>query len=159
MSQLPEELKGNFTLVTKRIIKENLTSNIEKHKEYIRDLVPTFNAIISFYNFKISSGVTEELLIQIKAELKKYKAKFAECLRRLKIEAELGTNLLKIYNAEDFIKIIDSLNEINTSVLNASQLNESDSEEEIASNFAKQNTNTTKSNTNTEIPKVRVNQI
>lgn len=135
MSQLQEELKTSFTLVTKRIIKENLTTNIGKHKEYIRDLIPAYNAIVTFYKFKLNSGVSEEILAQIKVELKKYKARFAECLRRLKIELELGTNLLSNYTVEPFIKIIDDLNEANNSVLSASQINESDSDEEKASGF------------------------
>lgn len=154
MSQLQEELKVNFTLITKRIIKENLTTNIEKHKEYIRDLVPAFNSIVAYFNFKINSGVTEEVLSQIKTELKRYKLRFAECLRRLKIEAELGSNLLSIYNADTFIKVIDSLNEINTSVLNASQLDESDSDEEkafgIDPNLKTQTQDKTETNTNSD---------
>lgn len=135
MSQLQEELKTSFTLVTKRIIKENLTTNVEKHKEYIRDLVPAYNAIVAYYNFKINTGVTDEIFEQIKTELKKYRGRFAECLRRLKIEPELGTNLLSTYKSDLFIKVIDDLNTANNSVLNASQNLDSDSEGGKASGF------------------------
>lgn len=115
-----DELKAAFILITKRIIKEKLTTNIGKHKEYIRDLVPAYNKIIEFISYKEKSGITPEAQNVYKAELIKLRERFGECLRRLNINIELNTQLLVIYRVDPLIKLLDEWFENNTAALQAS---------------------------------------
>lgn len=88
-----EELKQQFTLITKRIIKEKLTKNIQKHKEYIKDLVPAYNNIVKFVVAQFVPALGEPEKQQYKKQLTYFRSRFQECLGRLNIEAELATNL------------------------------------------------------------------
>lgn len=126
-----EELKAGFTLVTKRIIKEKLTKNVEKHKEYIRDLIPAYNKIVEYVAYKERGGLLTSDQIEYKRELTKIRERFGECLRRLNINIELKSNLLLIYKVDPLIEVLEELIKNNTEALNASQYFTDEEDEEL----------------------------
>lgn len=105
------QLKEQFTTVTKRIIKENLSKNIDKHKEYIIALIPAYNNLVTFVHSQYIPALSESQKQEYKYQLEHARGRFIECLRRLNIEAELSSNLLTIYDPEPFLDILDILKE------------------------------------------------
>lgn len=101
------QLKEQFTAVTKRIIKENLSRSIDKHREYISDLIPAYNKLVTFVHAQYIPALPEPQKEEFKNQLEHARGRFIECLRRLNIEAELSTNLLTIYDAKPFLDILE----------------------------------------------------
>lgn len=105
------QLKEQFTVVTKRIIKENLSKNIDKHREYIIDLVPAYNNLVTFVHAQYIPALPEISKQEFRNQLEHARGRFIECLSRLNIEAELSTNLLTIYDPKPFLDILNILKE------------------------------------------------
>lgn len=105
------QLKEQFTRVTKRIIKEKLTRNVEKHKEYINDLIPAYNKFVKFVHSQYIPALPEQQKQEFKNHLEHARGRFIECLRKLNIEAELSTNLLTVYDSKQFLDFLDILKE------------------------------------------------
>lgn len=146
MSSL-DELKQQFTLVTKRIIKQNLTRNINKHREYIRDLVSAYNNIIGFVNALYFPALSEHEKQEYKRQLSYFRDRFQECLSRLGIEAELASNLLSVYEVEPFLALLDELNKSNQ---NASYYNTASDTENSNTDSSDSETPSTSKNTNSK---------
>lgn len=156
-----DELKSSFILVSKRIIKEKLTTNVEKHKEYIRDLIPAYNKIVKFIAFKERSGLLPDDQTEYKKELLKIRERFGECLRRLNINIKLGNRLLVIYKVDPLIELLENLVKNNTDAINASNYYSDDEDEELSGAVGGENSNKAEklktSNTQTNPSKIPKN--
>lgn len=86
--------KEKFILVSKRILKENLTTNVETLKAYQTDIVKAYNGVIAiakkhFLDQRVSDKQREEL-----TELVTYvHEKFVLCLHNLKHSYEFPNNV------------------------------------------------------------------
>lgn len=71
-------------------MKEKLTKNLNKHREYINALVHAYNDIVRFVELKESTNLTTQEKEAYKDHLIHFRGRFQESSRRLNIESELS---------------------------------------------------------------------
>lgn len=103
-----DELKNEFLAVVKRILKKNLSNNIETLKLYKSDIIKKYNLIIQYFN-KHTPTYTEDQLSRCKTEFDAIKAKFLSCLNRLHCVHELELSQSTVI---DEASILDPITDI-----------------------------------------------
>lgn len=103
-------LKSEFLRVTKRILKRDLTSNKEKHIEYLTDLAKTYNEIISY----IASGYSvldQETKESYRNEWIYLRDKILRCYGRLNLTVDVPKTSLEQIEIE---LLLEKFNDSNT---------------------------------------------
>lgn len=88
-----KRLKNNFLTVAKRVLKENLSTNPAKLKEYEIDLVSTYNEILTYVGIYFDNLTTERSYYR--EELIYIRDKIQKCFGRLNSKTKVSTDLLK----------------------------------------------------------------
>lgn len=100
-----KEEKDKFLLVSKRILKQDLSTNTEtliKHKD---DIIIAYTKFVNYCNSIYTDDITESSRAQLTESLNYIARKFEECLIRLNCKYVLSANLLDLPNVNK-IKLI-----------------------------------------------------
>lgn len=101
------ELKENFQLVAKRILKSELTQNRDKHREYIRDLITGYNNIASLVEPHADS-FDEDSKKYFIGEWRYIRDKIRKAFTRLGIETTLPSGILAHICVNEILSIYNS---------------------------------------------------
>lgn len=101
------KLKEYFQLVTKRILKTDLTKNRDKHREYIRNLIASYNNIVSLVEPKYAS-FDEKSRQNFHKEWKYICDKVEKAYIRLGILSTIPTGLPTHICVDDILSIYNS---------------------------------------------------
>lgn len=101
------ELKENFQLVAKRILKSELTQNRDKHREYIRDLITGYNNIASLVESHANS-FDEDSKKYFIGEWRYIRDKIRKAFTRLGIETTLPSGILAHICVNEILSIYNS---------------------------------------------------
>lgn len=112
-------LKYEFLKATKKILKKEFSKNPEKHKQYINELVVTYNNFIEFVDIRYDSLPPESQSLAYK-EIGYLRSLINRCYGKLNIADELPSSYLarlkaneleESYQAEELPQLIESSDE------------------------------------------------
>lgn len=102
-----ENLKTEFITASKRILKENISTNPEKLAEYKHDIIEAYNKCIDYVNNKWQSLDTS-VQTSVYADLTYLKRKLTDCLNKLNLNFELPSNILSRVEEENIIEEVNT---------------------------------------------------
>lgn len=100
-------LRKNFIAVCKRVLKEDLTTNPNKHREYLTDIVGAYNSIIKFVH-PIYASLDNESKAAFSTDWEYYVRKIKEFFTKLNVTAEVPTD------THSLLSVTTVLNNYNT---------------------------------------------
>lgn len=130
-------LRGNFLTVCKRVLKEDLTSNPDKHREYLTDLTQTYNAIVR-YIASVFDRLDDQSKKTIDTDWIYVIGKVGDVFRRLKVTLPIPVDYNSLLTVET---IIENYNGNNSPLTNTE------------SNDAETSSGTSHETVRTEIPR------
>lgn len=119
------QLRETFIKHTKKVLKRKITTNVEKHKEYVKDITESFNAIITFLK---EAKLSESQSALYSVEISNLRTKLTRCWGKLNITAELPASRLQKLELNELYDSIIVEDDSNNSEISENSSSDSETE-------------------------------